>query len=475
MIEKPRQTPRPIFLVILVIIIASAGATVFLFLSGLNNSGNQYCRLDSSGKLLDTCVPLFRIVNGTNDTIQFDNSSLLGGPAPPADECNHYAEIALEQYGGLPEDAVLIGIENGTIGLKYNPTTKESTPPVVETRRLTYLQKPYGFSIVKKGGKMQVDIGAGGVIPELEKHWYSLEETGLIKIISQSEAVQRLQEGQCHDLPDLALNLSIHNMTLGYYPPVNKIVPQYLEPVWIIDAIDETRGRSMQLYVPAEANQSGGYKTPELPVSRYKNFTLIRNDTIRQKNIYPAGIWLGPTGPVDRENASNTIKMFTEKPDLNLTYKGRFFESGSGGCGGSSYFWDYYEFSTPDCNFRVDSYTGTMLLASLNTTCSNAKIGAFNMSKATVPLPSMISKVTNFTRERYYHFDQRRMNLDVSSYSWYSNDFFDFRGDRAVQSDYEIWLNFRPDDGLLTNYVVRDDVVEYACMDGGKPIKIRKE
>jgi hypothetical protein len=189
---------------------------------------------------------------------------------------------------------------------------------------------------------------------------------------------------------------------------------------------------------------------------------------------YPVKMWLGGSGPIGKEKATDAIKSFTEKPDINLTYVGRFFEHGSGGCGGSSYFWDYYEFSTPDCNFRVDAYTGTMLLASLNTSCSNAKIRSFTLAKKMVPSESTISEVTNFTRERYYHFDQRHMKLKRWVYPSHDNDYFRFTGDKALQSYFEVWLFFRPMDGLLTNYRVRDDVVEYACA-GGKAEKIREE
>jgi len=43
-------------------------------------------------------------------------------------------------------------------------------------------------------------------------------------------------------------------MDLQVFLIVNIVFWQYLEPVWIVSATDEIRGRSIQLYVPAEAD-----------------------------------------------------------------------------------------------------------------------------------------------------------------------------------------------------------------------------
>lgn len=469
-----RPMPKLNLVILIIIVILIVGAISFLLLPGMANHGNHYCRLDSSGKLLDNCVPFFRIVNGTNDTIQFEKDLIQSlVPAPPAEECNHYAEIALEPYGGLPEDAVLINIENGTQGGWYNPTTKESGPTIVETRKIHYLQRPYGMPIVGKGGSMEVEIGAHGILPELTKRWFTLEETGLTWIIPQSEAVQRLRNGQCRNAPDLVLNLTINDMKAGYFSPVNKTALQYLEPVWIVNATDEIRGRSLQLYVPAEADELKANISPNIPVSHYRNFTLVRNDSIPSDISYPLKmLWLGASGTVGKENASDTIRSFTEKPEINLTYEGRFTEQGGGGCGGVSYFWDYYEFSTPDCRFKVDSYTGTMVSATLNTSCSNAGVRNYSFENK-VPSNATISTAVNFTRERYYHFDQRHLTL-YPFFSWSNKNDFIFEGDWGLDSRYGVELIFRPSDGLLMSYTITDDVLHYLCA-GAKPVKIRQE
>ncbi len=320
---------------------------------------------------------------------------------------------------------------------------------------------------------MVVDIGADGVLPELTKRWYTLEETGLTRIIPQSEAVHRLRNGQCRNLPDLVLNLTIHDMKTGYFPRVNMTAPQYLEPVWIVTATDEIRGRSLQLYVPAEADEIKTEISPDIPVSRYRNFTQVRNDSIPSDTSYPLRmLWLGASGPVGKEKASDTIRSFTEKPDINLTYEGRFTEQGGGGCGGVSYFWDYYEFSTPDCKFKVDSYTGTMISATLNTSCSDAGIGKNSFGEKILS-NATISTVANFTRQRYYHFDQRHLKMYPDSPRFDSNGFI-IEGDRGLDSRYGAELLFRPSDGLLMSYTITDDVLHYTCM-GGKTVKIRQE
>jgi len=480
MTEIPEPIPKPGLIILAVIAIIIAGAVVFLWLSGTiagdSQAGeNQVCRLDGSGHLVDPCVPIFKIVNGTNNSIKYDNFTAsdlavkLGESAPSPEECNHYAEIALEPFGGIPKDAVLTSISVSSSWASNNGTAKSLG---IGTRRIYYRQMRYEMPVYGNAGSMSVELGARGVLSGLNKHWLTLEETGMTRIVPASEAIKRLETGQGRDTPDLVFNLTIQDMQLGYYTPVNTTVPQYLVPIWIVNATDEIRGRSLTLYVPAESASSELVASSRNPSDNRTNFTQIRNTSFRPDVSFPVRMWLGTSGPVGKEKALETIKKFTENPGINLSYEGRFFEHGSGGCGGSSYFWDYYEFLSPTCNFKVDAFTGTMISASLDPACSDAGIGKFSLEKVAPP-KSTLAAVTNFTRDRYYHFNQRHLNLTpYDSYDY--NNLFVFEGDRALQSDYGVRLVFNTSDGLLSNYMVTDDYVQYLCSGVG-PVKIREE
>lgn len=473
---------------LIVIVLLAVWVIISLVLSGTfvvitPEPENQYCLINSSSNVHPLYVPRLLILNRTNDSVQYENFTVLlnGGDsdeyAPPAEECNHYAAIALEPYGGMPEDAVMASLIDASSWGYYNATTSQMKSGVA-TRRMDYKQMLNGMPVLGKAGWMTVELGGNGSLRMLDKHWLTLKETGLTPLIPQSEAIQRLKEGQIRDAPDLAFNLRIRGMSLGYYTPLNGSEPQYLEPVWIVKATDIIRGKDLELYVPAQNDTSYGGVNPAVLESPDSNFTQIRCNLIPPDVAYPVNVWYGTSGLVGKERALNTIRSFTEKPDITPTYDGRFSEHGGGGCGGSSYFWDYYEFSTSDCNFKVDAFTGTMLSASLSSTCSNAGIGKFKLENVT-PTEHMIAQVTNFTRDRYYHFDQRHMKIilnmsDIPIYEFYNNDHYEFTGDMALQSNFGVKLEFQPDDGLLSGYTVTDDRIDYLCYGGG-PIKIREE
>jgi|GEM_PF-7034913 len=481
MTENPGPVQKPVLLLLAtIVVIIAVGVVAFLLFSGTiagdsQSGANQICRLDGSGHLIDLCVPRFKIVNGTNNSITYDNFTAgdlavkLGESAPSPEDCNHYAEIALEPFGGMPKDAVLTSITVSSSWASDNGTAKSEG---VGTRRVYYRQMRYAMPMYGTAGSMSVELGARGALSNLNKHWLTLEETGMTRVVPASEAIKKLKNGQGRDTPDLVFNLTIQDMQLGYYTPVNSTVPQYLVPIWIVNATDEIRGRSLTLYVPAEL------ESPKLDYylqgssDKQPNFTQIRNASLRPDVSFPVIMWLGTSGPVGKENALESVKKFTENPGINLSYEGRFFEHGSGGCGGSSYFWDYYEFSTQACNFKVDAFTGSMITASLDPICSNAGIGKVSLEKK-APSESTLIAVTNFTRDRYYHFDRRHLNL--TPYSIYDyNNLFVFKGDRALQSNYGVRLVFNATNGLLSDYMVTDDYVQYLCSGGG-PVKIREE
>ena len=464
-----------------VIAIIIAGAVGFLLLSGIHSGDsqareNQNCRLDSSGKLLDPCVPLFKIVNGTYSSIKYSNDTAydlavtLGESAPSPEECNHYAEIALEPYGGMPKDAVITSIITSSEWATVSGINSGKSG--VGTRRIYYRQELHEMPVYGNAGSMGIELGARGALSNLNKHWLTLEETGMTRVVPASEAIKRLENGQGRDTPDLVFNLTIYDMQLGYYTPVNSTVPQYLVPVWIMNATDEIRGRSLTLYVPAGSEPSEWDYYFRDPFDNRTNFTEMRNTSLQPDLTFPVRMWLGTSGPVGKEKALEAIKKFTENPGINPSFEGKFFEHGSGGCGGSSYFWNHYEFSTLKCNFKVDAFTGTIISASLDPSCSNAGIGNFSLEKRS-PSESTISTVTNFTKDRYYHFDQRHLNLTpYNSYNY--NNLFIFKGDRALESDYGVRLVFNSTDGLLLSYQVTDDTVQFLCSGGG-PVKIREE
>jgi hypothetical protein len=431
--------------IILIILIA---ATVFFLRPTVDNSGktgseNNSFRPDGSGEITDSCVPLYKIVEGTNNTISYRNfSAWQFEPAPSPDECKALAYTALEPYGGMPGDAFFTSAEE-TSWYSYG-SSEVIIKSGVGSRRVNYRQSPYGLPIFGNGGTLSIEFGFGGNVSEINKHWLSLEEAGSGRVIPASDAIGRLQRGKGWDIPDEPLNLTIHDIRMGYHTPVNTTHLQYLEPVWVVNATDTIQSRSLTFFVPALV-QSDHQAPHENSVSGiFCNFSQ-RNGEVPESDVTNvSGVLIGTSGPVGRESALASIRNFTDNRDINLSYNGRFTEHNE--CG-RVYFWNYYDFSSPGCEFKVETYTGTVLSATVNGSCS--RTGIANISGIPGSRQEDIDGlVLNFTRSQYPDFGKRNMTFIDRQLSDYGIMYI-IEGNSAT-----IFLTFDKHEGLLNKYEV---------------------
>jgi len=471
MTEDKKFIRKPVLPIIAALLIIIAGAAVFLLLPVIHPAVpqaavNQNCRVDQESRLIDPCVPLFRVITGTNDTIRYMHEEAESyspdNPVPSPEECKIYAEKALESYGGMPGDAVLISVWNSSSGWWNGSISEINFNSAI--RSVDYRQRPYGMMIAGSTGKMSIKVGGHGNISDIRKDWLSLEEKGLIRIIPASEAFQKLKNGEMKKIPYDALDLTIHDIKFGYYPPVNDSVPQYLEPVWIFNATDKIHGRSLAIYVSAEMNPEQHELYGEKLTGNSRNFSQIEG-TVPQPDITPSSnILIGTSGPVGIERARESVRSFLNNPDNNLTYTGRFIEHNE--CGWV-YYWVYYDFTAPGCELKVDSYTGSVLSADVNRSCTNVGIKKNLSEIANLPTENADMLIVNFSREHYSQFDKRNMTVKYRRLFNLNDDaiHYNLEGDSAI-----IILGFNRDDGLLRYYKVFNS--NEATMCGGKPVRI---
>jgi hypothetical protein len=407
MTENKNSSLRAIAIIGCTLVIIIAAGAVFLLSSEkdlpLNSTSDTLCHIDWFGNLEDSCVPLFRI-NGT-DTFQYVNFS---GPqwkedTPSPEDSKTLAVTALEPFGGMPPDAAVESIVDSLWSIGGTSGHRSG----LGNRRLSYRQSPYGMPIYGNAGDMWIDLNSGRNLSVLSKKWYSLEEDGLIRIIPASEALHRFKENSEKTSPDSQYNLTIRDMKLGYSAP-SQNTSAYLEPVWVINATNEILGTPQLLIIPAGTIPDQKELYGKNLFGNIRNFTLLKGkvpkpDIPREMHNY----LVGPTGPLGEEQIKESIRSFLDHHQVNLTYQGRAVRLYR--CG-DEYLGDYSVASTGNCSFEVDSYSGMVIKAFVDNSCSDIRIG--NLPAAIKNDPDSARKlIADFARKQYRQYDTQDVSV----------------------------------------------------------------
>ncbi len=472
-----------IFIILGLIIVAAA--IVVLTSTPDKISGpvsDENCRVNESGMLIDPCVPLFKIINGTNDTFTIGERDWPFEPAPPINESQKYIEKALEPYGGLPKNAVLSSLEETAWGGTIDPSTWIETKHAEEWCA-NYHQYLYGEPVTGHGGSLAVCIVSEGKPDLIRKKWVSVEEVGMERIIPPSEAVNRLEkrDGRFNPptktliynyIPDGPFNLSIKTMEVRYFVSEDPANQTYLEPVWRISSFDTVRGMPFIFYIPA------GYRPVKYTRSirdifgNQRNFSQIGGN-LSSLNVSPSSyVAIGTSGPIGKDAAMKSVQEFIENTAANLTYHGRF-RSVSDMCSGG-YQGEYYKINTTDCEFRVDVFSGTMISARLHESCVRPGFSG-KSEKRNITTAEARDLSDTFVQKKYPNFNEKHL---VLSYGPDFNkdrdgDYFriSYSGDFGAISDSGVYMSVSSRDGLVTRYWITDDDLQYLC--GGYEREIR--
>lgn len=445
------------------------------------------CRVNESGLLNNLCVPLFRVVNHSYDMISVGNRKWNNsGVAPSPEECPAFVEKALEPYGGLPPDANLTGIAATARGGSYDFETNIETSEVLE-RCVNYDQVLYGTPLIGHGGYLTVCLTNDGQPDLIDKQWKTVEEVGLEEIIPASEALLRLQnyEGSFRPptravvydyIPDGAFNLTISDMEFRYFASNDSVNGAYLEPVWKISAVDEIRKKRFIFYVPAGSRPAKyRYHDPDVSGIR-KNFSQLHGSLPVADISFPRDIMIGTNGPVGETIARESVREFVENPEINLSYEGRFrLSPSSSGCL-NGYQGEYYSYSSGECHFHVDVYTGAVVSALINESCIrpgfSGKSVAGNISSDEADKLS-----EKFSRAKYQNFDRYHLTKNRAPYLFKSKGhgnyyLTSYSGDFSAIWYSGVEVDIRVADGLVTSYSVTDNYLDYSCAPPAAPERI---
>lgn len=194
-------------------------------------------------------VSIDRVDDGNEDLVFSVKKSI-----PSAEEAPSVAEKALDKYGGLPEEALLVDAVPRYIN-KFNQTTNSIEEQFPVATQVRYVQMQEGLPVI--GAGINLDLGENNEIIRILKIWPVYEYAGEAKVITAENGFEKLKLGETIEKAqgDLPGNTKITEIRLGYKlvrtGPDSK--EPHLKPVWIYYAVTPLDPEPFLLMVEATA------------------------------------------------------------------------------------------------------------------------------------------------------------------------------------------------------------------------------
>jgi len=132
------------------------------------------------------------------------------------------AKKVMEQYGGLPPDAVFAWSETNYAEIQTGTGEVMSKKPVTTT--VAFGRRVNGLSLDGDTDGIRIELGSNGELLELRKIWRTLTYTGNVSIIPATKAVENFELTN-------HVGVLIDTVVLRYYETGDG--DTYLEPVWV--------------------------------------------------------------------------------------------------------------------------------------------------------------------------------------------------------------------------------------------------
>ena len=236
---------------IIIIVLALLGGTLFLSVMYLNGNDSRVFRIIPAGVVQSNMqttlgnitlnaplpsapatVPLYRGYYdlGGNISISTPNCSKTKANLPNESEIPLLAQQVLAPFGGIPPDAIPLGITTSS-GKAINFSTGEIVAVYLESRNIAYDRQINGMPVI--GQSILLAFGENGELLFIKRQWRTLTPIGDVPVISASQAVEELQRGETLNHYQDSVDVTITNITLGYYAAYPDREEETLEPVWI--------------------------------------------------------------------------------------------------------------------------------------------------------------------------------------------------------------------------------------------------
>jgi PKD repeat protein len=263
-------------------------------------------------------VPLYHGYYGPNDKIDYSspNDGKIQNSIPEVSEVPHLAEQALAPYGGIPTDAVSTGIFKST-SKSVNLATGEVVATYLDFTTIGYSRQLNGMPVFGSGAQsIYLEFGENGELLHLHKKWLTLTQINEVPIITSSQAADKLLRGEVLNRYQEPVDVTITNISLGYYEGYPDRAEETLEPVWIFSG-PTSHGNGLSFFVDARVSgsslQFGNFTA--LPRSGTAPLTVSFRDT----STGPVWKWRWDFGDGKIDWMQNPVHTYQNKGMYNVT------------------------------------------------------------------------------------------------------------------------------------------------------------
>ncbi len=198
-------------------------------------------------------APVFKVVEKEAFTIGSERLMAIKPSIPSEEEAPAMALKTLENYGGLPKDAVLHKVEQVHIN-KYNLTTESVEEQYPQWTLVIYEQQIQGMPVIGPGAEIWIALGDNGELLQIDKVWRTVEYSKEVPIITAEQAYERLNKGELLTRYQSPLEgIEISSIYLGYYAENRDTDQEYFKPIWIFHGKD-LHNNTIRLPVSATLN-----------------------------------------------------------------------------------------------------------------------------------------------------------------------------------------------------------------------------
>jgi len=222
------------------------------------------------------------------------------------------AKRVLENYGGLPSDAILTGAVTN-YGELVNRTTLKAEERFPLDTSVSWWRMVDGRPVVGDRDTIQVILGENGELVRIYKRWRTYTPLGNVSVIPFSKATTKLEEGEVLN-PTLGIgeDVYVYSTILGYYAKGLENPEITLEPVWIFYG-NTTSGSylSFQVYARQFSNFTATPTSGKVPL----NVTFT--DTSDASPIR----WLWNFGDGTNSTEQNPVHTYTTAGTYNVSLR----------------------------------------------------------------------------------------------------------------------------------------------------------
>ncbi len=194
-------------------------------------------------------------------------------------------QSSLEQYGGLPNDAVIVYDKTEYLEGHRDSIIPFFSPEVVSKdpilTNVQYSRVINGHQVSGDGGFINVDLGNNGELLYLDKVWRTVTPAGTVPIISASQAIEKMQRGEILGMrPKCGCELTVTKIIPTYYEKGRNVSQEYLDPVWVF-AGTLSDGSPWHYSVYAWESDDSAYssESPQFPMTAVSGIASVRTNT----------------------------------------------------------------------------------------------------------------------------------------------------------------------------------------------------